>query len=261
MVYVGALAYTLSACTTTYKLPTSPQKEFYIQEVNGLEVGLRYEGVTKEWVSFSTVLSNYSDKSIEIQPEKIYVEGTNNLPALNPEQKIAEYKQRIISREEANQAGKVLLIVLGIVLVVGLIALAVSEDIKESKAEKSSNTSQAPRNSYSSSTSQNFSSRRNNSHEFRQSNLGAVLCSVADITVSIASMQRCERNYSAMNGLQRLQFMQAFWENEALRTVTLQPNERVQGLVLFPRKMLKTNSFQLILPFTDTPHKIAVQLR
>lgn len=260
MVYVGALAYAMTSCTS-YNFPIRPQKTSQLQEKNGLEAGFRYEGCTNEWVSFSVVLSNYSDTPVEIKPSKFYIEDKSAAPApqkplhaLNPEQKIKEYQQRIIKRQEANEAGKTVLIVLGVLLIIGLIAVAISEDVKEAKEEKSSNANQAPRNSNSYGTYQNVSQPRNNCYGFRQSNLGVTLNAIADITVSIASIQRCERGYTSMSGMQKLQFMQNFWENEALLNVMLQPNERVQGLIFFPRKTFKTHDFQVVLPITDTPH-------
>lgn len=70
----------------------------------------------------------------------------------------------------------------------------------------------------------------------------------------IASVRYCEQGYTTASGLQKLQFMKNFWEQEALRPVTLQPNQRVKGFIFFPRNVFKTNQFEIVLTLANSAH-------
>lgn len=258
MLYAGTLAYTISACAPQY-LPSRAQKTALHSEKENVEVGLQYAGATQEWVAFSTVISNYSDEAVMVSPEKIYMTNTKplekhlpNLPAINPEAKIREYQNRIIKRKDANEAGKTLLIVLGVVIIVGLLVVAIAADAKDAKTS-STNT---PRNSNSTNSNSNTwqSAQHNTCQDFEPSALRSTLDFLGHLTVTIASIQRQERGYVTMTGIQKLEFMQKFWENEALRHVMLQPNQRVQGIVFFPRNKFKTNQFEVVVPLANAAH-------
>jgi hypothetical protein len=72
--------------------------------------------------------------------------------------------------------------------------------------------------------------------------------------VDITTTTLLNSHYNQEMAIENLAYIKGLWENEALREVTLQPQEKVTGTIFFPRAILKGKSIHIHLPILSTEH-------
>lgn len=274
-VYAGMLAYCLTSCATSYipRLQTKQDAtqsqttdQYLTKEQEEVQVVLRYEGVANNMMGFSMEVTNYGQKPIEIDPVRFYAMGytANRLAyptpmyAFNPEEKIAEMDRRIHNRINGGGAGRTILIILGVILIVGIVAVALSESANN-KTETKSGRQDAPRNSnmsYSNNTYSRQGACYNRPTNHDDNTLITTLQFIGR-TVEMTATGAMRSKINQDNAVENLTYIRNIWENETIRKVTLHTNERLRGTVFFPNISADIRVLRLNFPITQYEHQFA----
>ena len=263
------LAYSLSACATSYapkikaiqESSDEPAAAYLMKEHNGITVMVRPEGSTKDLVGFGVEIINRSDKPISINPTSFYTMAyttkvdskVHTVRAINPLDKMAEIDKSIQSRISSGEVGRGLLIFLGIILVVGIIALAVADSANNNNSNNNNSENQPKRTHQENHTHNhevvrtNYPQRCHNDTKMSALDFIAVTLNATGTGV----MRSYQRQETSINLLKK---MRDVWEHQTIRKTVLEPNQRVRGTVFFPKFLKKNGQCKLYFPLTFPEH-------
>lgn len=214
-----------------------------------MQIVVKPDAIMKDLVGFQVRVLNYSDQPTRIKPHTFKAIGyphnelaTETIGAINPEVKITEMKQKIENRIASGEGWRTFLVVLGVVLIVGIIVVALAESSNNNSSSSNSSNSGSPRNSTTPSTS-SFRAERNRPSSCAGETLQLTLNIAQNVSTGIFNSR-----YRQEMTVENMRYIQQLWETDALREVILQPNEQVEGMLFFPKKLLSYPRFKIFMP-------------